>query len=429
MILTPLQAKAASSVEFLLSRNGCGRATGYAETNKIITHRDKTHVAWLDSEEGHGFLVRARTLDRKSGTWSDTVTIGGAVDNHGGPALTVDGNGYLHIVYGPHHHPMRYRRSSKPNDITEWEEETEFGEKLTYPTLVCDPGNNLIFTCRRSHSDRPWEMEMWTKPVAGSWQRERILARSRHLKYSHFQEGLTWGPDGKTLHLFFRFHELTDSKGYGRIQNIAYLKSPDRGITWQRLDGTPVKLPATAETADILATGGKDVNRDLRIGGIGIREGDGLPVTYYSVVDENRGDCFLAQPQPDGGWNTINLRPFVPEEFSSWNLITPGGLYLDGDRSLTLVAQIYLPDPPNRSAWGHPRSELCLLRSTDGGHSFDFDLMTGPNPEIPSWLPNVERPTGFNSVPDQPGMIYTRGGKGDKNTDVLSNEVVWRSLA
>ena len=76
---------------FLLSKNGCGRATGYAETNKIISLNRKTHVAWLDSvsADSAGFFVRIRTLDRTTSGWSPTYTIGEAFDNHGGPALAV----------------------------------------------------------------------------------------------------------------------------------------------------------------------------------------------------------------------------------------------------------------------------------------------------------------------------------------------------
>ena len=48
-----------------LSENGSGRATAYADYNKIITLEDKTHVAWLDSIS-EGFRVRIRTLDRNT---------------------------------------------------------------------------------------------------------------------------------------------------------------------------------------------------------------------------------------------------------------------------------------------------------------------------------------------------------------------------
>ena len=99
----------------VLSAHGCGRATAYPQENKIVTLGDAVHVAWLDSV-ADGFRVRIRTLDRASGTWSETHTIGEAYDNHGGPALVNDSQGYLHVAYYPHHHEVRYRRSLRPND-------------------------------------------------------------------------------------------------------------------------------------------------------------------------------------------------------------------------------------------------------------------------------------------------------------------------
>ena len=61
-------ASGKSPDSFLLSTVGCGRATGYAESNKIVTQGDLTHVAWLDSPP-EGFRVRVRTLNRRSGQW------------------------------------------------------------------------------------------------------------------------------------------------------------------------------------------------------------------------------------------------------------------------------------------------------------------------------------------------------------------------
>ncbi|MFW6164247.1 MAG: hypothetical protein ACODAJ_15875, partial [Planctomycetota bacterium] len=72
---------------FTLSRHGCGRATAYSKSNKIVTLGPKTHAAWLDSQDGT-FWTRIRTLDRETGAWSPTITVGEAHDNHGGPALT-----------------------------------------------------------------------------------------------------------------------------------------------------------------------------------------------------------------------------------------------------------------------------------------------------------------------------------------------------
>ena len=90
-----------SSALRVLSERGCGRATAYSEFNKIVTVEGKTHVSWLDSENGK-FLVKIQTLDRGTGKWSAVYTVGQAFDNHGGPSLTCDSSGYLHIVYYQH---------------------------------------------------------------------------------------------------------------------------------------------------------------------------------------------------------------------------------------------------------------------------------------------------------------------------------------
>ena len=137
----------------LLSEKGCGRATAYSEANKIITFEKKTHVTWLDSED-ENFFVRIKTFNRSNNRWSEVYEVGEGFDNHGGAALTVDSRGYLHIVYYPHHHPMRYRRSVRPNDASAWEPEMSFGERCTYPTLVCGPDNTLYLSCRQSRDDQ-----------------------------------------------------------------------------------------------------------------------------------------------------------------------------------------------------------------------------------------------------------------------------------
>ncbi len=97
MILLGVGQVKAAAVLKILSEYGCGRATAYSEFNKIVSIGSKTHVSWLDSEGGK-FLVKIAMLDRKSKRWSAVYTVGEAFDNHGGPSLTCDSVGYLHIV-------------------------------------------------------------------------------------------------------------------------------------------------------------------------------------------------------------------------------------------------------------------------------------------------------------------------------------------
>lgn len=410
---------------YLLSEQGCGRATGYAESNKIVTRGDRVHVAWLDSPQG-GFRVRARTLNRRTGEWSRTYTVGEAYDNHGGPALTCDSRGFLHIVYYPHHHAMRYRRSQRPNDASEWEDEVQIGERLTYPTLLCARDDALFLTCRRSFSGKPWQVELWKRRPGEAWRRQGAILESRHPGYAHFQESLAWAPDHRTLHLCCRFHEKTDAKGYGRRQTVAYLISRDAGKTWRRSDGRAVSLPATAESAEVLASGGVDHGRILRAGAMAV-DPAGRPHVLYSVEEDAEGKLLIATPASDGNWQRIDLAGSLPEERSSWKLVAPGGITFNGRGEMIVAAMMQKPGA-GEPTWGHPSNEVVAFRCPVGGKKYSFAVVGRSDHAESHWLPNIERTTGHHQVPADPGILYTAGGPGEKNTDLLSNKVFFAKI-
>lgn len=407
---------------FQLSSNGCGRATGYAEANKIVSRDDKTHVAWLDSVS-EGFRVRIRTLDRPSGQWSPTYTLGEAFDNHGGPALTVDSRGFLHAVYYPHHHPFRYRRSKRPNDASEWEEEIRFGERCTYPTLVCGPDDTLYLTCRRSFSREPWQVELWRKPPDSDWGGPIPIVRSRYPGYSHFQESLAWGPDHRLLHLACRFHENTDKNAYGRLQTVGYMASDDFGRSWRRSEGARIDTPVTAETIEVLASGGVDAGSGLRAGAIAV-DAQGSPHVIYSISEGGRSETIIAALDGEARWHRRKLSPYLAEPWQDWQLAMTGGITFTPGGDAVVVATIQSAKS-GEDTWGHRTNEVVQLTSSDHGETFSFRLVSQPDQATSHWLPNIEKPTGHNVVPDQPGIIYTAGPPGEKNTDILSNGVWW----
>jgi len=418
----PAAGAAGTGGRFLLSATGCGRATGYAEANKIVTLGDKTHVCWLDSVP-EGFRTRIRTLDRRTGRWSPVYTLGEAHDNHGGPALTVDSEGFLHVVYYPHHHPFRYRRSTRPNDASRWDEEIEFGQRCTYPTLVCGPDDTLYLSCRRSFGRQPWQVELWAKPPGGRWEGPTPIARSRHTGYAHFQESLVWSPDHRLLHLACRIHEKSDKEAYGRIQTVGYMVSDDFGATWRRSDGSRIELPATAQTIDVIASGGVDRGRVLRAGAIAV-DAQGTPHVIYTATENGRSETFVAAPQGDGRWRRRSVSQSLPEQWKDWNLMMPGGMTLN-PRGELIVAATVQQARAEEDTWGHRTNEVVRLVSADRGETFSFELVSPPDRTVSHWLPNIEKPTGHNAIPVRPGIIYTAGPPGEKNTDILSNGVYW----
>lgn len=417
-------AWAAPDNHMLLSQHGCGRATGYAEANKIVTVAENTHVAWLDSE-ADGFRVKVRTLDRTTGDWSEAYTIDEAYDNHGGPALTVDSDGYLHIAYYPHHHPMRYRKSLRPNDASAWTDPVDVGARATYPTLVCGPDDTLYLTFRVSSKEEPWWVDLYTKPKdADQWQGPTRILQADEGGYAHFMEALAWSNSGKTLHLSTRMHGGDPPRGH----TVGYMKSDDGGVTWTKGDGSPIALPATSHTIDVIAQERNGDGVGLRAGSIAIGPDD-RPNVLFSSYDRFPMDTWIAAPDAAGHWQRTSLRPTLAGPWADWGVTMPGGLTFSENGRLYITLALIRPESLTDShIWGHPSCEIAVFESEDNGKSLEFRAITDPDSTKPRWLPSLERPTGHNRVLGPPGLIYTDGGRGENNREILANDVYWAPL-
>lgn len=405
---------------YVLSEVGCGRATGYAEANKMVSAHGKTHVAFLDSPP-EGFRVRIRTLDHATGTWSPSYTIGEAFDNHGGPALAIDSQGYLHVAYYPHHHPMRYKKSLRPHDASEWGEAEEFGEHLTYPTLVVDDADTLYVTCRLRNWIDPWRTVLYTRKRDGAWVGPHPILQAEESGYAHFMDALAWSPDKKTLHLATRLHDGNPPGAH----TVGYLRSDDQGVTWAHYDGTPVSLPATAKTIDIIAQREDRAKARLRIGGLAVAP-DGRPFILYSENNTHPADAWIAYPDEHGDWTERSLREFMPEEYAGGHLFTPGGITFNEKGLLFVVLSATKPAAVAAgTGWGESYTEVIGFASENLGETFSSTVLSTPDDQVPNWLPNMERPTGHNVVSGTPSIIYTEGGPGSENTELLANTVHW----
>ena len=392
-----------------LSQHGSGRATAYAEANKIVTVGEKTHVTWLDSVQD-GFRVRIRTLDRRSGQWSQTWTVGPAHDNHGGPTLTVDSRGHLHVVYFPHHNPFRYRSSLKPNDASAWSDEVQFGRKLTYPTLVCGPDDTLYLTARRSHARMPWTVEMWKKPVGKAWEMVGTILRSRAGGYSHFQEALAWGPDHKRLHLSVRIYE-----NGGSVEVVGYMFSDDFGKTWRGRNGRVIEQPVSAETIDVIASGGRVEGKSSHKCGTISVTADGQPVIVYSASSSPGAEMIVATPDGKSAWSRHGLASAVAGQWPDWRIGPAAEVSINRQGTMYVLATMA----------SEGKNGVALISSKDLGRTIKLERPAAGVKQAKKWLANLERVTGHHRVDGRPGVIFTAGTRGKGNTDILNNDVFW----
>ena len=453
------------SAHTLISSRGCESATS-GTGNKIITHDGKRHVAWLDSTE-EGYFDRVRTLDRKTGEWSPTYTLGRASDNHGRPAMTMDSKGYLHVVYGVHHDDVPYRRSVRPNDASEWTETVTFGADMTYPTLMCGPDDTLYLTGRSKWGG----VRLFAKPPGEDWEDRGLIIRTLEgcFSYAAYHSGLAWGPDHRTLHLSCETYQskTEESNLWGTIQSANYMRSTDFGKSWERADGTPIEMPATSETMDVLAAGESSYPKpEIRnLGAIAV-DSKGRPFVLYMRYNMPQpGQVFLVTPDEQGRWEQLPLQSAMDEYWPGKAIVDCRAGFTITDDDLLCIALTIIPrDHPAAekecATWGKPSSydgpryystnaenarfsletanvwlgenpnarEIAWLESRDGGSTFTARSVIKPDPEVRYNQPCLERPTGFNRVPagSYPGLIYFVGeSRNAGENEVIDNDVFW----
>jgi len=396
----PAEGRDDVTVQFskALSLNGSTRATAYAMSNKIITAKGKVFVTWLDRIAD----VQMATYDVAKKQWTPPVLVGRGVDNHGGPAITMDSSGHLYVAYGPHHGPFQFRRSMRPYDASAWGPVQRFGLKATYPSLVCDGADTLHCTYRGG--PKSWLLMYQQKPKGGRWSRPRVLVDpGGSYTYTQYGNPLAVAKDG-TLHL--AFHVYTEKKQLsGRGRALGYLRSRDGGATWETAAGEKVTLPATLKTDCFIERGAK---LNLRVGDL-VLDGAGRPwLAAWHIGTRPR--TVLLWHHDGVRWRSRDLLPFVEKRLPGHELAM-GTLTFDRDGVLYVAAVVRKAGGSDKTWFGHPTKEVALLTSVNGGKTFRVRPISTPDPTLPNWLPSIERPYGPRPI-GVPSFLYTHGNKG-----------------
>ncbi len=388
-----------------LSLAGSTRATGYGMSNKLLRAGNKLFAVWLDNVS----VARVAELDLNSGQWGAPVLLGNGTDNHGGPTITRDSQGYLHTLFGPHHAPLQYRRSSQPDDASAWGPVETFGLKATYPSLVCDT-DDALHVAYRGGSDR-WRMMYQSRPAGGSWSAPLELAwTGQSVGYSQYGNSLAVEADG-TLHLGFHIYDT--APGNSRGHSLGYLRSPDGGTTWENAAGISMTLPVSPASSCFIEQG---AGLDMRIGNL-VLDPDGRP---WLAAVHIESQTVLLWHHDGSAWLSIDLGPVLAAQIPGWVLVD-ATLCFDRHGALYVAASVAAS---TATTWfGDPSTEVVLLTSVDRGFSFASRLISNPDPTVSSWLTSLERPHGADPI-DLPAFLYTYGNKGSGTTGGLPTEVM-----
>lgn len=221
--------------------------TAVFRTNSVVTHGDTQYAAFYDPD---GFVTLAK---RKLGTddWAINHTSyrGNVRDGHNVISIGVDRDGYIHVAFDHHGHPLHYARSIAPGSLNLGQPESMVGKDendVTYPEFYSLPDGKMLFVYRSGHSGGGNMVINIYDPDTRHWERVHdVLLDGEGDRNAYWQMCL--GDDGK-LHLSWVWREtwMVETN-----HDLCYAVSSDNGLTWQRSDGTLYQLPITMATAEI----------------------------------------------------------------------------------------------------------------------------------------------------------------------------------
>ena len=249
----------------------CQHSGGPAST---VTRDGKTHIVWGDVAEDEdnapGVPTYVATYDHATRTLGEPVLLayGPPVnDVHNVPAITMDSEGYIHILTGAHGDNFRYLRSLKPDDAysgftepvnileagyVDAESDADGSGRQTYISLVCGPDDTLYTAYRQwrmgvddYHGSEIYAaLSFQSKPKGEAWGPAQPRVIPAVSGYSIYYHKLTVDRLGN-LYLSYSYwtSDVTYQADYPEhYHNRAIQVSRDRGESWK-----------LAETADFAA--------------------------------------------------------------------------------------------------------------------------------------------------------------------------------
>ena len=226
--------------------SGTSVNTAVFRTNSLVTDGDTQYISYYDPD---GYMTLGK---RKHGSdkWEihRTQYKGNVKDGHNIISMGVDGDGFIHVSFDHHGHPLRYAKGIAPGslELGDMQPMTGIDEgKVTYPEFYSMSNGDLLFVYRSGASGR------------GNMAINRYDVRNK--KWERVQDSLVDGEEERSpywqvyidgndvIHVSWVWREtwLVETN-----HDMCYAKSLDGGKTWLKSDGSEYTLPITARNAE-----------------------------------------------------------------------------------------------------------------------------------------------------------------------------------
>ena len=229
--------------------------TGYSQTsvnttvfrnNSLVTHKNIQFISYYDAD---GYMVLGkRKLTEQTFTLHRTQYRGNVQDAHNVISMMVDGEGFLHVSFDHHGHPLHYAKSVAPYSLELTEELPMTGDdegNVTYPEFYRLANGDLIFAYRSGSSGRGNLVINRYDVAAKKWNRvQDVLIDGENQRNAYWQ---IYVDIQGTIHVSWVWREtwLVETN-----HDLCYARSKDGGLSWERSNGEKYTLPITAQNAE-----------------------------------------------------------------------------------------------------------------------------------------------------------------------------------
>lgn len=217
--------------------------------NSVVTYKNTQYAAYYDST-GHVVLAK-RNLTSNKWEVKKTNYMGNIKDAHNSISIMVDGEGFLHMSWDHHGHPLRYARSKAPGSLELTEKLPMTGkheQNVTYPEFYKLADGNLLFLFRSGGSGGGNLILNKYLVKDKKWIRlHDILVDGEGERNAYWQ---VFADATGTIHLSWVWRETGD---VATNHDMGYARSTDGGVTWRKTTGEQYQMPINAKNAEYAA--------------------------------------------------------------------------------------------------------------------------------------------------------------------------------
>ena len=216
--------------------------------NSVISRGNIQYAAFYDA--AGSVVLASRKLGTSKWVIRTTKYRGDLLDAHKSISITVDGAGYIHMVWNQHDSRLQYCRGLTPGslDLSIPMPMTNQQEaRVTYPEFYNLPNGDLLFLYRDGSSGRGNLILNRYDLKTRKWVRlQDNLIDGENTRSAYWQAAI----DSRgTIHISWVWRETPD---VASNHDLCYARSVDGGRSWEKSAGQKYQLPITAESAEYI---------------------------------------------------------------------------------------------------------------------------------------------------------------------------------